>query len=50
MLELEEEGSREGRWLSEKARRSWREEGDEGEEEERKECRDGAKELLSNIL
>lgn len=50
LLESEEEGLREGRWLSEKARQSWREECDEGEEEGRKECRNGVEELLSNII
>jgi hypothetical protein len=46
-----EDGWREGRWPSEKARRSWREDGaaaaDDGE---RKECRNGVDELLSSIV
>jgi len=42
---------REGMWLSEKARRSCREEVGEGKEEERKKgCRNGVDELRSNIL
>lgn len=50
LLLSEEEGLREGRWPSEKARRSWREEGDEEKEEENLECRNGVEELLSSIL
>jgi hypothetical protein len=42
-------GLRDGRWLSEKARRRWREEGEDVEEEERKECRYGVEELRSSI-
>jgi len=42
---------RAGMWLSEKARRSCREEVGEGKEEERKKgCRNGVDELRSNIL
>jgi hypothetical protein len=46
-----DDGWREGRWPSEKARRRCREERrDDGEEEERKWCGNGVDELLSNIL
>jgi len=45
-----DDGWREGRWPSEKARRRCREERRDDGEEERKGCRNGVDELLSNIL
>jgi hypothetical protein len=47
-----EDGWRDGRWPSEKARRRCREERerDDGEEERKGWCRNGVDELLSNIL